>query len=127
MKYDVLAIDNGHFFEDLEEYCSMMANTGKEIYVTALNSSETQNNYDSITKLIPKCDTIIHLTSICYICLDEGASFLTISAADADCFLMKENEYEFSENKTFVPICRKCFNFKKNICTNNSYKLDIDF
>jgi len=68
-QYDVIAIDEGQMFDDLEEfvrYC--LFEKRKKVLISALDGTYHQKPFKNITNLIPLADKVNKLTSICNNC-----------------------------------------------------------
>lgn len=102
---DVIGIDEGQFFENIDVYCDLWANFhNKKIIIAALNGDYKRKMFENITELLPKCENITKLTSICK--CGEEASFTHRKN--------KEQKQEIIGGKDiYEPLCRICF-FKFN-------------
>ena len=74
--YDVIAVDEGHFFEEgLIEWCEDLTNKEEKIVIiSGLISNYKREGFGNMVRLLPKCDKIIHLNAICIHC-KKKASF----------------------------------------------------
>eukprot|EP00828_Plagiopyla_frontata_P003738 TRINITY_DN11212_c0_g1_i2.p1 TRINITY_DN11212_c0_g1~~TRINITY_DN11212_c0_g1_i2.p1 ORF type:complete len:227 (+),score=39.48 TRINITY_DN11212_c0_g1_i2:209-889(+) len=100
-KYDVIAIDEGQFFSDIDIYSEVFANDGKIVLIAALDSTFQRKGFGKICNLIPLCEQITKLTSICVYCY-EAASFTKR--------IVESNEVELIGGaEMYRPVCRKCF------------------
>ena len=98
---DVIGIDDGQFFPDLKDVCEDLANEGKSIVISALNSNYKREGFKSILEIIPKCDKILNLQAICYYCKDD-ASFTLRTSKDKEEILIGGIDY-------YRPCCRECY------------------
>lgn len=93
-------IDEGQFFNDLIENVALWATQGKNIYISALNSTFEQKPFPIISELIPKVDKIIYKRSKCK--CGSHASFTKR--------LIKINQLELIGGSEFYSaVCRSCF------------------
>lgn len=115
-KYDVVAIEEGHFFSKTNnpnsigilDFCSGLANYGIDVIVSALDSSFRQELFVEIGNLVANAETVIKLSAICMHCKEKDASF-NIRIID------NENEILVGGNDIYQCVCRKCLkNFKEN-------------
>ena len=107
-KYDVVAIDEGHFFTNLEKHCSILANNQIDIIVSALDSSFEQKLFKEIGDLMANAEFIIKFNAICMICKDSDASF-TIRTIDST------EQILIGGSEIYKSVCRRCMNkFKKS-------------
>ena len=100
--YEVIGIDEGQFFVDLSEICEELANSGKIIFISALNGNFKREFFESIVKILPKCEKITNLQSICFFCTDE-ASFTLRTVGNKEEVLIGGIE-------AYKPSCRTCYN-----------------
>lgn len=106
-KYDVIGIDEGHFFKNLVEFCTNLADKhGKIVIISALSSNFNRNVFKSIGSIIPHCDSIDMLKSVCIQCSNDA------------CFTMKTGDeskiIEIGGLDMYQPVCRKCYNQAKD-------------
>jgi len=99
---DVIGIDEGHFFPDLDTFCENMANNGKVVIVSALSGDSNRENFPNskIFQLIPKAEYVIKLSAICDIC-GKDASYSKI--------ITEKNELSGKPEKKYIAVCRECF------------------
>lgn len=102
-KYDVVAIEEGHFFPEINEYCLYLANNGIEVIVSALDGSFKQELFTNIGKLIANSESVIKLTAVCMRCNNADASF-NIRTNDS------EQEILVGGIDMYQSVCRKCLN-----------------
>lgn len=74
---DVIGVDEGQFFPDLAEYCELWANAGKVVIVAALDGTWKRKSFtgNQICSLIPLCETVVKLQSVCEHCQSEAGAF----------------------------------------------------
>lgn len=102
MKYDVIGIDEGQFFKDLVLFCDRLANEGKNVIVSALDSDFKRNPFMEVCKLISISEHVIKLEASCHIC-HEKASF-TWKFFDNNSHII-----DVGGSEKYFPVCRKCF------------------
>lgn len=68
--YQVIGIDEAHFFPDLEKVIQWVS-LGKQVYIAGLSSNYLGENFGKIYLLIPHADRLTKLTSSCMVCLKE--------------------------------------------------------
>ena len=99
---DVILINEGQFFDDLYVSVLEMLKDNKKIYVSGLDGDFQQNKFGSLLDLIPHCDKVTKLNSLCGICKDgTSAIFSKRITSDTDQTLVGVDNY--------IPVCRKCF------------------
>lgn len=73
LRADIVAIDEGHFFEDLTLFCQGMKIRKIKVYVTALVSTYNRTPFPNMVNFVP--DSIMFLSNLCQICNEANASF----------------------------------------------------
>ena len=96
---DVILINEGQFFEDLYPAVKHMLEHGKKIYVCGLDGDFERNKFGQILDLIPLCDKVTKLTSLCSLCKDG-----TLGIFSKRITLEKEQTVVGSDN--YIPVCR---------------------
>jgi thymidine kinase len=99
---DVILINEGQFFEDLYPAVSHMLKHGKKIYICGLDGDFERKKFGQILDLIPLCDKVTKLTSLCSLCKDGTPGVFSKRIT-----LEKEQTVVGSDN--YIPVCRKCF------------------
>ena len=98
--YDVIGIDEGHFFQDIVEFCEKVANQGKIVIVSSLQGNFQRGDFPAIIRLIPKCEKIKKLTAICKLC-KQSASFTFRTGSNTAVYMVGGSEI-------YMPLCRQC-------------------
>lgn len=99
---DVILINEGQFFKDLYPIVESMLNAGKKIYIAGLDGDFQRKKFGQILDLIPLCDKVTKLTSLCIMCKNgESGIFSMRLTSETEQTLIGTNEY--------APVCRKCF------------------
>lgn len=101
--YDVVLIDEGQFFPDLDIMVETLAQCGKYVVVAALSSDFKRQGFEPIQKLIPKADVIVQLTAICTKCGNDAPFTYRIHSHSSD------SQTLIGGAETYEPRCRKCF------------------
>ena len=78
----------------------------KRVYVCGLDGDFERKKFGNILDLIPYSDSIIKLKSNCNNC-NEPAIFSHR--------LTDENEQVVIGSNNYIPLCRKCYTFYKNL------------
>jgi thymidine kinase len=102
----VILINEGQFFPDLYEVVVDMLNHNKKVYICGLDGDFERKKFGNILDLIPLCDKVRKLTSLCSICKDGSLAIFSMR-------LTKEKEQTVVGSDIYIPVCRKCY-------TNNS-------
>lgn len=70
---DVIAIDEGQFFEDLVEYADKWANLGKIVIIAALDATFQMKPFGNICELLPLAENVKKLSAVCLDCGEKAA------------------------------------------------------
>jgi thymidine kinase len=100
--YDVIGIDEGQFFSDLNLINTLAYYKNKIIIISGLSSDANQNGYDSILSVIPLSETITKLNAVCEDCCSDYGSF-TVKKD-------KSNTNEIGGKDLYKAVCRSCLN-----------------
>lgn len=102
--YNIIGIDDGHFFEDIVDICEELSLLGKTIVVTALNGDYKMEPFSNIERLVSKINKIKLLHAYCSYCHKKAGFSLRVEQN-------KEKENFF----IYKPVCKLChFNYHKN-------------
>jgi thymidine kinase len=102
---DVIIINEGQFFEDLLPAINHMLQHNKKIYVGGLDGDFERKKFGQILDLIPLCDKITKMTSLCGICKNGTSGIFSKRIS-----LEKEQTVVGSDN--YIPVCRSCYSLK---------------
>jgi len=111
--YHIFIINEGQFFPDLIEFVKNLLNKKKHIYISGLDGDYKQEKFGQILDLIPICDNITKLKSICNICHEKKGIF---SKRIVDL----QQKILVGSQETYIPICRFCFHNENKL--ENSLK-----
>lgn len=103
---EVILINEGQFFTDLYEVVTDMLENNKKVYVCGLDGDFERKKFGSILDLIPVCDKVRKLTSLCSICRDGTPAIFSMR-------LTKEKEQTIVGCSNYIPVCRKCYSIDK--------------
>ena len=99
-EYDIVAIDEGHFFSDVISACKEWESNGKHVIITTLNGDSNQNPFKNISNLIPYASKITHLTAICSNCGNDAP--FSIKIIDND------SQIQVGGIELYKPVCGTC-------------------
>ena len=105
-KSDVILINEGQFFEDLYDVVVDMLHHQKKIYICGLDGDFERKKFGTILDLIPLCDKVRKLTSLCSLCKDGTRGIFSMR-------LTNEKDQTLVGSDNYIPVCRKCY--EKNI------------
>ena len=105
----VILINEGQFFNDLYEWTKMMVETNhKEIYICGLDGDFNRNKFGQILDLIPLCDKVTKLKSLCSMCKNGTKALFSLRVTE-------EKEQVLIGSDCYKPVCRECYNkYHKN-------------
>jgi thymidine kinase len=99
---DVILINEGQFFPDLEEFVKRMLSHNKRIYVCGLDGDFERKKFGQILDLIPLCDKVTKLTSLCHLCKNGTPGIFSKR-------LSLETEQTVVGSDNYISVCRNCF------------------
>ena len=101
-KAEVILINEAQFFHELEFSVLKMLDDDKKIFVAGLDSDFQKNKFGNIIDLIPHCDKIIKLTSLCSICKNGTKAIFSHRISE-------EKEQTLVGSSNYIPLCRNCY------------------
>ncbi len=113
-KSDVILINEGQFFLDLYDVVSDMLNHNKKVYVCGLDGDFERKKFGQILDLIPLCDNVRKLTSLCSLCKDGTRAIFSMR-------LTNETAQTVVGSSNYIPVCRSCYTNKTHNSINTSF------
>jgi thymidine kinase len=104
---DVILINEGQFFPDLYDVVFDMLQNNKKIYICGLDGDFERKKFGSILDLIPLCDKITKLTSLCSLCKNGTPAIFSMR-------LTEEKEQTVVGSDNYIPVCRFCYEHYDN-------------
>lgn len=101
----VILVDEGQFFSDLNLVLDLVDVYKKHVYVFGLDGDFNRKKFGGILDLVPHCDKITKLNSICSNCKGKGLFSHRISDNKQQVLIGASNEY--------ISLCRICYNNTK--------------
>jgi len=98
----VVLINEGQFFNDLEDFVKLLLANDKKVYVCGLDGDFERKKFGQILDLIPLCDKVTKLTSLCSICKDGTPGIFSKR-------LTLEKEQTVVGSTNYIPVCRRCY------------------
>ena len=99
---DVILINEGQFFPDLYDVVVDMLAHNKKIYICGLDGDFERKKFGQILDLIPLCDKVTKLTSLCSQCKDGTPGIFSMR-------LTNETAQTVVGSDNYIPVCRKCY------------------
>ena len=101
----VVLINEGQFFEDLYTGVHEMVNVhNAHVYVAGLDGDFKREKFGQMLDLIPLCDQVYKLKSLCMQCKD-GTRAIFSHRIDQTNHAQKQ----VGTTESYVPLCRKCY------------------
>ncbi|VBB18875.1 thymidine kinase [Yasminevirus sp. GU-2018] len=116
--YDVVLINEGQFFNDLNQNVRRWCDDMKKIVVVSgLDGNYLRGKFGEILDLIPDCDELIKLKALCSMCKDGTEAPFT--------WKIKDNPTNTSVvvdigTDKYVPLCRKHYNRENSRLTQKT-------
>ena len=99
--FDIILIDEGQFFENLNLWIRNLEDFYGEIIISALNGDFKRKNFGEISLLISRADDIIFLQGQCHFCHRPSSFSKKLSPS--------ENQVEVGGADKYVPVCGNCY------------------
>jgi thymidine kinase len=105
--YDIVLIDEAHFFVDLVETVKRMLNNKIYVIVGSLTGDFKGNKFGNASDLIPICDEIHRLHAYCATCaIDKKCRIAIYSKRVSE----SKETVEIGGSEKYVPVCRTHYN-----------------
>jgi thymidine kinase len=101
-KSDVILINEGQFFSDLYEVVVDMLSHKKKVYISGLDGDFERKKFGAILDLIPLCDKVTKLTSLCSKCKNGTHGIFSMR-------LTTEKTQTVVGSENYIPVCRNCY------------------
>jgi thymidine kinase len=99
---NVILINEGQFFSDLQEFVKLLLNYNKKVYVCGLDGDFERKKFGQILDLIPLCDKVTKFTSLCSLCKNGTKGIFSMR-------LTNEKEQTVVGSDNYIPVCRSCY------------------
>ncbi len=103
MSSSVILINEGQFFPDLQDFVKVLLKNGKKIYICGLDGDFERKKFGQILDLIPLCDKITKLSSLCSICKNGTPGIFSKR-------ITSETQQTIVGSDNYIPVCRNCYN-----------------
>jgi len=98
----VILINEGQFFEDLFQVVCQFLQQGKKIYIAGLDGDFERKKFGTILDLIPLCDKVTKLASLCSKCKNGTPGIFSMR-------LTHEKQQTLVGADNYIPVCRNCY------------------
>jgi thymidine kinase len=117
--YNVIGIDEHHFFQDYAETVLKWKDAGKRIYSSGLVGDANQKDFGQIKELLPKIDKIVFLTAVCYTCLQKYTKSKKMPTPEIlesmkapftkrlEIAGIQESQIDVGATNKYIPVCGK--------------------
>ena len=95
--YDVIGVDEGQFYNNIDIFVDYCANIGKEVHVTMLSGAFNRTSFVNITNI---CDHVVMMYSKCSVC--------GLSAPYSRRLGTSTNLVVIGGTSEYAPMCRRC-------------------
>ena len=102
---EVILINEGQFFNDLHYVVNDMLKNNKVVYVCGLDGDFERKKFGQILDLIPLCDKVNKLTSLCSHCKNGTPGIFSMR-------ITNEKEQTIIGSENYIPVCRLCYDKK---------------
>jgi thymidine kinase len=100
---DVILINEGQFFADLKRIVlEMVEQENKTVYICGLDGDFQRGKFGELMDLVPYCDNIIKLKSLCSICKNGKRAIFSHRVTE-------ETGQVIIGSHNYVPLCRSCY------------------
>lgn len=104
---NVILINEGQFFSDLQQFVKLLLNYNKKVYVCGLDGDFERKKFGQILDLIPLCDKVTKFTSLCSLCKNGTQGIFSMR-------LTNEKEQTVVGSDNYIPVCRACYEKNEN-------------
>ena len=112
--YRVIGIDECQFFPDLFECVRhWVEDLGKHVYASGLDGDFQKKKFGQLFDLIPICDSVEKIRSVCRVCLDEsiekngGPTKFVNNALFSKRKTADKNQKLVGGSDLYIPVCRE--------------------
>ena len=100
---DVVLVNEGQFFPDIVEYVREWVEAcGKRVYICGLDGDFERKTIGTLLDLVPMCDKIDKLTSLCSNCKNGTRAIFSYR-------ITNEKAQIVIGTSNYIPVCRKCY------------------
>jgi len=101
---EVILINEGQFFPDIEEQVKILVEqSNKRVYICGLDGDFERKPIGKLHQLIPFCDEVIKLKSLCSLCRDGTPGIFSFR-------ITHEVDQVVIGSSNYLPLCRNCYN-----------------
>ena len=129
VKYDVIMIDEAHFFKELVLFTEILLENKKNIFIGSLIADYMGNKFGNALELIPICNNIVKLDSYCIECSKKkiyNKAVFSKRISGREEVKMGNEVVDIGGADKYIPVCREHFgDIPKEKKNNNADKIVI--
>lgn len=110
---EVILINEGQFFSDISHVVELVETRHKRVYICGLDGDFQKNKIGSLLDLIPHCDNVYKLKSLCSECRSGKPGLFSYR-------ITNEKDQVVIGVENYKPVCRSCFERLSNTKEQNS-------
>lgn len=100
---EIILVNEGQFFPDLVESCMRWVECeSKTVYVAGLDGDFRRQRFGTLLDLIPVCDTVTKLHSLCSACRNGNPALFSHRIIGGDAQILIGSDI-------YQPLCRSCY------------------
>ena len=99
---EVILINEGQFFPDINSVVQLVEKEHKRVYICGLDGDFQKNKIGSLLDLIPHCDNVCKLKSLCSECRNGKAGLFSYR-------ITNETDQVVIGVENYKPVCRSCY------------------
>jgi len=100
---ETILINEGQFFPDIEDQVkALVEQTNKRVYVCGLDGDFERKPMGRLLQLIPFCDQVVKLKSLCSLCRDGTPGVFSFRTSN-------EVDQVGIGTSNYIPLCRACY------------------
>ena len=99
---EVILINEGQFFADIKCVVDLVEKEHKRVYICGLDGDFQKNKIGSLLDLIPHCDNVCKLKSLCSACRNGKAGLFSYR-------ITNETDQVVIGVENYKPLCRSCY------------------
>lgn len=101
---NIILINEGQFFEDIVHWVKEMVDQHKKkVYICGLDGDYKRERFGNLLELVPFCDKVTKLSSLCGNCKDGTEAIFTHRVTSS------KEQVLIGEKDHYLPVCRKCY------------------
>lgn len=106
----LIILEEAQFFQDLLTFVlKAVEEDGKHLIVVGLDGDSERRPFGDVLKLIPYCDSIEKITSLCTVCSDGTPALFSYRVGDST------TQVAVGSEDLYQPLCRKHYLEKKQV------------